>query len=344
MYDEYDEPFYDPLEDDEDAGPRRKLSIALAVMTLAGFGWLAWYAYQEGTRVESLDDVPLIRAATEPYRERPDEAGGMFIPHRDKKVYETLSRKPANAPKTAERLLPEPEEPITPAQMEPPESLADSRQKILNPEPKLAKVEKIMGNTPKQAKETDKQATSLDSLLESMATIKPYDEEEAEAKPLIEPLIDANTQNNKPQKNNEETAPPRKPEPDSTTKPAEQKAAPANEDAKAEPSEPKTTAKPEAPKPQAEPDLTPEPKAPSSGYHVQLASFRSQEEASNAWNKATQKHTELLSTRQWVTQKADIAGKGTYYRLQIPMNSKADANTLCKKLTAQKQGCLVVKH
>ena len=85
--------------------------------------------------------------------------------------------------------------------------------------------------------------------------------------------------------------------------------------------------------------------APSgSGYAVQLASFRSEAEAEQAWSQARSVYASALQDREHLIQRADVPGKGTYYRLRIgPMAGKSTAAALCNTLKAQGQDCYVSK-
>lgn len=87
-----------------------KLVIA-GLLMLAGFVAAIWYAYDRGIRTGGALSPPLIRADTAPTKVRPDEPGGLEVPHRDKLVYETLNGDGEGEP--VERLLPPPEEPVS---------------------------------------------------------------------------------------------------------------------------------------------------------------------------------------------------------------------------------------
>jgi hypothetical protein len=63
-------------------------------------------------------EVPLIQADATPAKIRPEQPGGMTVPHQDKLVFQRLS--PGGGEPTVERLLPPPEEPL-PRPVAPPE-------------------------------------------------------------------------------------------------------------------------------------------------------------------------------------------------------------------------------
>jgi cell division septation protein DedD len=84
--------------------------------------------------------------------------------------------------------------------------------------------------------------------------------------------------------------------------------------------------------------------ATSGAYLVQIASYRDMDSAHAAWKKLNAKNGDLVSSLAPDYQTADIAGRGTYYRLRIgPFETRDAANSLCSKLKARRQDCLVVK-
>ncbi len=88
---------------------RKRLLVTLvAASALFGFIGIAWYALNEGQR-DSDAVVPVIRADIEPEKSRPEDPGGMTIPHRDRTVFERID--PLADQPRVERLLPPPEVP-----------------------------------------------------------------------------------------------------------------------------------------------------------------------------------------------------------------------------------------
>lgn len=82
----------------------------------------------------------------------------------------------------------------------------------------------------------------------------------------------------------------------------------------------------------------------STGYAVQLASFRSEAEAALAWESVRSSHATTLQDREHLVQRAEVPGKGTYYRLRVgPMAGKSTAAALCNTLKAEGQDCYVTK-
>lgn len=95
-----------------DSAPRgkRRLVPILVVLILACFGTVVWYAYQEGQQTGISEITPIIKAEEGAIKVRPDQPGGMEIPHQDKMVYSQIDG--SDASPSQEKLLPEPEEPM----------------------------------------------------------------------------------------------------------------------------------------------------------------------------------------------------------------------------------------
>jgi len=83
--------------------------------------------------------------------------------------------------------------------------------------------------------------------------------------------------------------------------------------------------------------------APIRGTKVQLGSVRSEDAAASEWAKLQRAHPEL-SSLSMQTSKVDIAGKGTFFRVQAgPLADSGAASQLCGTLKAKNQDCIVVR-
>jgi cell division septation protein DedD len=87
----------------------------------------------------------------------------------------------------------------------------------------------------------------------------------------------------------------------------------------------------------------PQASAPSGGYGVQIASLPSEAEANKSYASLSKKFGSVLAGRSFEIRKADIAGKGTFYRVRIPAGSKDEAAALCEKYRAAGGTCLISK-
>ena len=79
-------------------------------------------------------------------------------------------------------------------------------------------------------------------------------------------------------------------------------------------------------------------------WHAQLFSSTDKVKVEKTWKTILSKHKGLLSDMPMHIVKADIAGKGTFYRLQVgDFTTKDRAANLCAKLKKQKQDCVPAK-
>ncbi|EJN05916.1 SPOR domain-containing protein, partial [Phyllobacterium sp. YR531] len=84
--------------------------------------------------------------------------------------------------------------------------------------------------------------------------------------------------------------------------------------------------------------------APAAGsYFIQVASQPSVEGAQKTYASLSQKHAGVIGGRGVDIKQAEIAGKGTFYRVRIPAGSKADAANLCSKYKSAGGSCFVTQ-
>ncbi len=134
---------------------------------------------------------------------------------------------------------------------------------------------------------------------------------------------------------------------ETATAPAAAPQAPA---AQAKPAAPVTAPAAPAPTPAA---AAPEPAAPepaaaqpapaAGGYYIQVASLPSEAEAEKSYKSISGKFGSVVGGRAHEIKRAEIAGKGTYYRVRISAGTKADAAALCERYKAAGGSCLVTK-
>lgn len=131
--------------------PRRMLPRGLlTVLAIIAFGGVIWYAYPQGQEKYSDLDIPTISADKSTYKFKPENPGGMDVPHQDSTVFDPLEKK---ADDKVERLRPGTEEPIdkdaaikaAPTEVPPPGMNArikdndDGTEKVVAPAAKNAK-------------------------------------------------------------------------------------------------------------------------------------------------------------------------------------------------------------
>jgi cell division septation protein DedD len=80
-------------------------------------------------------------------------------------------------------------------------------------------------------------------------------------------------------------------------------------------------------------------------YTVQIASYRSEQEASAGWQALTTEQGDLLAKLPHAVAKADLgAEKGVFYRLQAgAFSDRKEAKALCSDLKDHSIDCMVVE-
>ncbi|MEH6692854.1 MAG: SPOR domain-containing protein [Pseudorhizobium pelagicum] len=123
-----------------------------------------------------------------------------------------------------------------------------------------------------------------------------------------------------------------------TRQPANVAAAVADEGAVSTATVPTTTAAPPA-----APQQTQVAALSPGGYVIQIASLPSAADAEKSYRNLSSKFASVIGGRGVDIRAAEIAGKGTFYRVRIPAGSKAEAVQLCESYRAAGGSCLVAK-
>ncbi|WFU88796.1 SPOR domain-containing protein [Rhizobium sp. CC1099] len=87
----------------------------------------------------------------------------------------------------------------------------------------------------------------------------------------------------------------------------------------------------------------PQQAATAGGYGMQIASLPSEAEANKSYASLSKKFASVLGGRSFEIRKAEIAGKGTFYRVRIPAGSKDEAAALCQQYRSAGGSCLISK-
>ena len=96
------------------------------------------------------------------------------------------------------------------------------------------------------------------------------------------------------------------------------------------------------PRPQVQPEPEPEPARTTEleGWMVQLSSQRNEASAWSAWDQLSQRHGELLGGRDAAVVRAELDGRGVFYRLRVHrLESRSEAQSLCSRLKARGTQC-----
>ncbi len=301
--------------------PKRGRAIAflLTLIALVSFAALLWYAYTWAQGPVDPANLPVVAAEEGPIKVKPEDEGGMEVPHQDKLIFDPDASGETGA--QVEHLLPPPESPqvveLAPAPAaEVPEPEAETAESVGAP------VE-----------------TPVETASEPVAVPAP-DTAQAEADDTIAGLIDtAGDQSQPSEAVSEPAVSAEAPAADVTPEPEAPKAeAPKDEAPKAEPAKPQP--KPEPPAAPAQQAATP---AASGAFFVQLAAVRSAARAEQEWQRLAKAHSDLLGSLSLRVEQIESQGS-TYHRVQGgPLASRGAADALCQKLKAANQPCLVKK-
>ncbi|ABC22578.1 SPOR domain-containing protein [Rhodospirillum rubrum] len=319
--------------EDEDEPPRGRGGM-FAIIGGIAFGVLvagiaAWYLLGGGSSdtAGTPADLPLVSADPTPYKARPEEPGGMQVENRDKLVYNRISededQKTADA--TTEKLLPDPEQPMTPPVAVQPEPVPQPQ--AVSPVPvQPVPMEPVPSPAPVQ---------SVQPVPVQPVPIQPVPVQPVPVQPVPTPPVQA--------------APVRPAPPPAVAAAPSQPRAPAAGQPQPLTAPTPAPARPTASAPAAAANQTASlptirPAAGGTGVVVQLAALRSAEAAEVAWKGLVTKHRDLLGSLTHDVQKADLKEKGLFFRLRAgPVSSAAEAKSLCDALKSRNQSCIIVR-
>lgn len=286
---------FEELETAADDTPRsRAMSWLVLAVAVGGFGALAYYAYHSGSETMQNGDVMVVEADGTPIKETPVDPEGEQFANQDKTIYDVISPN-ATGEGNVEKLLPEPEKPVSAPQ-------------------------DVAANTPAPTTYVNKNIANMG---EGTTSDKPA--------PLVVPVPSAvvNTAPSNQEESGEPTFVNESPVADvkaTTTVPTKT----AVTSAKKETAKP--VAKKEAAKPAEKPV---EKKAASGGaYQIQLGAFKSEDEALAHWKKLSGKYASVLTGSPSVV-KAELPNGTFYRLRTGGFSSGDAAKAACGKLGGQ---------
>ncbi|SSC73567.1 unnamed protein product [Ciceribacter sp. T2.26MG-112.2] len=340
-----------------------------AVVVLLGGG--ALYAWLSGgaSSVISSGEPPVITADKDPVKIVPENPGGKSVPNQDKAVYDRVAGAAVEDPKQ-ESLISSSEEPVDVVQKTlipetlPLEGEAEA-QALGTPvgdteDPRLlpdqAGTEQAPGASTEPATITPRKVRTMIVRPDGTLVAQEAPEPAASAPTLETPASDAAAAapasatpalaapSTTPATT--DLAPPAAtatPGPVPTARPAspaETAATPALASPAAAPAPEPEVAAPAA----AEPEPAAAQPAPAAGgYYMQVASLPSEAEAEKSYRNISAKFGSVVGGRAYEIKRAEIAGKGTYYRVRISAGTKAEAQALCERYKSAGGSCLVTK-
>ncbi len=325
----YDDLETDYLEEEMESGFLSLMSVVIAFVAVAVFIALAWYAYQAGTDVVPMEEVEVVYPDEGAIREEPQEPGGWQFPNQNKTVYNILSGKKDDI--KVEKILPTPEQPINRSELQTQTWINNKivQQPIAktDAERQMEAKRKNMQNTKASLTSNNSNTTGDNKPLTSnnaQTNITAVNTNKAENGKIAGPNIASNSASSSI--NNQ-----------SINKNATSNAKANNNISKITNG---TAIKEET---HANNNYADQATSPLTKIRLQLGAYRTHKEAKASWSKLRKQHPDLVKNKALHIERADISGKGTFFRVQIyPFATKQEASKLCKQLSAKGQACFTV--
>ncbi|KAB0681988.1 SPOR domain-containing protein [Aureimonas leprariae] len=292
---------------------------AAALVLVAGLGFSMW---KGGSVVPGVGDEPLlIKADAEPYKVAPKDPGGRAYPNQNKAVYDRVAApgKTVDETPTQHALLKTAEEPM---------DLPKEEERSYDDLPGVE-----IGDT--TAEDEGKDETRVTAATETA---------EASGEPVLQPrkvrTLSVGADGRLIQADAAPAAKPAAPVHAAATKSAaEPQAADPIQVAAVAPIRP---AAPMVSEPAAEPAAVAAP-MPVGAFFVQVSSQPSEAAAQQSMRSFGSKYGSVVGGRQVGIQSAEVAGKGTYWRVRVAANTKEEASGLCSKLKSAGASCFVTR-
>ncbi|MET3659720.1 SPOR domain-containing protein [Aquamicrobium ahrensii] len=321
-------------DDMDEQRPRSRMFLVAAVVgAVALVGGIGAFALSFGGG-DSGDAPVLVKADESPIKVKPENPGGAVIPNQDNKVYDMVAKGGKPVAPTQETLVSDAEQPVDVAARAPDARIvgegapAKSEDRI---EPAQVDDESAVDETPAVApRKVRTMVVRPDGTLvaredpqpaQQIAATEPTDpapqtvsvpgaEQTGAVTPAVNPQQTASTPSAAP------VAPQR---------PAEQ---PVDIVGEVKPGQVAAL----------------DPNAAAAGaWAMQIASQPSVEAAQSTYQDLARRYAGVLQGRSVNIVKAEVAGKGTFYRVRVAADSRAEAISLCEKYKAAGGACFVSK-
>jgi len=319
---------------------RKLLFVCVILFAAIGIGFAVNSLNRDSS---SSEEIPTIHAET-PLKLRPEEPGGIDIPHQDLSVFQKLDASEAKPQKPGiEHLLPEPETPQavtdTPVVVK-----TDDAPSALAPAPEAQPTQKVEELPPAITEAEPVKAVPAPKVAEPVpasATVKKEPEKKvAEKEKAVTDKIAVAMDAAKKVEKNVKTEPAEVKKVDATPVgrlPKEMFTADAF-------TPPKTVETPVAAEKTTTSPVSPSAdKSSAKKPQIQIASYPSEAHAQSELKMFQNKYAGILGTVALHIVKAEISGKGTYYRLMASVPTESKAKTICADIVKQKGNCIVVK-
>ncbi|MBN9242804.1 MAG: SPOR domain-containing protein [Mesorhizobium sp.] len=344
---------------ENEARPRSRGLLAAAVIgAVAVVGGLGAYALSPGGKGSS-DAPAIVKADNQPIKVKPENPGGTVIPNQDNKVYDAVGKSAKPAEPTQQKLVTDIQEPMDVAAKQPESRVVDlsaAGDQAAAPMPKSE--DRIEPAAAPQPDAAGKQETAVVTprkvrtmVVKPDGSLVPRDDPAPAKVAASEPADPA------PQHVGTSADQTGAVAPAGQVKPAEaapQDAKPAEVKAKASSATPSVAPiAPQRPsdqpvdvvgevKPDQVASLDQSAAAPGS-WAMQIASQPTAESAQKTYQDLARRYAGVLDGHGVSIVKAEIAGKGTFYRVRVPAGSRNDAVALCTSYKAAGGNCFVSK-
>lgn len=333
---------------------RRGLMIAAIVGAVAVVGGIGALALSFGGS-DGADTPVVLKADDGPMKVRPENPGGAIVPNQDNKVYDRVAGGSATATPTQEKLVTNTEEPIDvvaqEAEARANDNAAAGQEQAAAPKSEDRVQQAIEADQPVSDDET---AAVAPRKVRTMV-VRPDGSLVPREDPAPAPQVAATEP--------ADPAPQRVAEPGAgatgtvpaAAKPALAPVAPARPAQSAEtpasapiapqrPSEQPVNVVGEV-KPDQVAALTPAASttAAAGAWAMQIASQPSEEAAKSTYQDLLRRYNGVLNGREVSIVKAEIAGKGTFWRVRVPAGTRNDAVALCESYKSAGGNCFVSK-
>lgn len=327
----------DVVEADNDNRRRKGMLAAAVVGAIALLGGAAAIGISSFGGADG--PAPEILASSEPVKVKPESAGGQVVPNQDQAVFQS-----GDAAASQTSLNDSAEKPITVALNDGATKNEDRittgdttranglpvqsrrvRTVVVRPDGT------IISNTADQPAASNSSVPVQAPTLSLQPTLEP-------AAPAAQPAAPRTITYNAPRADDGAAAP-------APQQVAKVEAKPVKvETVKVKPAPAPVAPKPVAAKKPAAPATTGEGlPSVSSPFAVQVASQRSAAAAKKSYSTLSRRYASVIGGKGVDIRKAVITGKGTYYRVRIPAQSRSAANTLCGQLKARGGSCFVTR-
>ncbi|GAA2822758.1 sporulation related protein [Aminobacter aminovorans] len=332
---------------------RRGMMIAAIVGAVAVVGGIGAFALSFGGG-EGAGAPVIVKADESPIKVKPENPGGATVPNQDSKVYDRVAGGSTNGAPAQDKLVTNAEEPVDLAAQEAeanmPENLPLNGDDVAA-EPTAKSEERVA-----QAPQTDQPDASTETaavaprkvrtmVVRPDGTLVPREEPAPAVVAAAEPT---------------DPAPQRVAEPASEatgTVPAQPALAPVAKPAQSANTPSTAPIAPQRPSEQpvdvvgeVKPDqvaavapTAPTTAAASGAWAMQIASQPSEAAAKSTYADLARRYGSVLNGREVSIVKAEIAGKGTFWRVRVPAGTRNDAVSLCESYKAAGGNCFVSK-